>query len=94
MATQYFDATLPLLQRRLFRYAVSLRQCLLAARLIPLTNDVSVESLRPIAVADVLYRICTKAVVQRVDMNLLPHRLSVKSAKGVEPASHTPGAFL
>ena len=86
--SQVFAKFLLFVSKKIIAGTQPLRQCLLAARLIPLNKDDRGEGVRPIAVADVLYRICAKAVVQRAEMDLLPHQLGVKSANGVEPAIH------
>ena len=86
--SQSFIKFLLVLIRSMVAGTLPLRECLLAARLIPLNKDARGDGVRPIAVSDVLYRICAKTIVRRSALDLLPNQLGVNSRNGVEPAIH------
>ena len=64
------------------------KQYLLAARLTPLRKPDG--GVRPIAVGDLLYRLCAKALLRKIfkKEHLAPFQLGVHSPGGVEPIIH------
>ena len=64
-----------------------LKRLFLSSRLIPLLKNKEGD-VRPIAVGEILYRVCAKALLSRADVDLLPYQFGVKTPNGCEPISH------
>ena len=87
--SQSFIKFIVLLSKQIYRGTAPGASMLCSSKLIPLVKDPIVNKIRPIAVGEIMYRICMKAILHKTLKDykdiLLPTQLGVGTPTGVEP---------